>query len=543
MRATIRIAPLALLVAAGACQQDLQVDNLTAPDVEKVFALPATIEQTISTGYQVCHNAVTNNGIMPEIATYALESYSALNNFNMGVRAAIPRSPLPNGRGTPSIFGEFSSLSRNARLAVNAIDALDRLIKEGRTLGTDAQNLRAKSFGYFVTACNLGKMALLYDSSAVVSPGMGSDSIPELSGAATVMNAALSYLDSAVAIALRAPASGSGGFPVPDNWLGGTAMSRDDYVRLLRSWRARLRANVARTPAQRNAANWDAIIADAENGITTDYLVNVGGSTGWNIGYYSSQAYQERAWHQVSPMYYGMADVSGEFDRWIATPLNQRYSFVVRTPDRRWPAGATRAEQRAASTNPTGINSLPWLKAEQTDSPGDAWGVSPYTFQRMRFIRLSNNTGTFIEFAKAENDLLLAEGYLRKGRVADAARLIDKTRNGRAGLPALTGVVTTATQPVPGDANCVPKVPQGPAFTTVACGNIWEAMKYEYRMETAFTAWGSWYFPMRGWGDLVEGTPLEYPIPYQEMDARQRPFYALGGQGGKSSAGKGTYGY
>ena len=46
----------------------------------------------------------------------------------------------------------------------------------------------------------------------------------------------------------------------------------------------------------------------------------------------------------------------------------------------------------------------------------------------------------------------------------------------------------------------------------------------------------------RGWGDLPEGTAYEYPVPYQEMQSRQRPSYNLGGGFG-SSAGKSTYGF
>ena len=83
--------------------------------------------------------------------------------------------------------------------------------------------------------------------------------------------------------------------------------------------------------------------------------------------------------------------------------------------------------------------------------------------------------------------------------------------------------------------------PQG----TVKCGDIMEAMKYEKRMETAYTSFGAWWQDSRGWGDLVVLTPLEYPLPYQEIQARygvNQPTYNLGG-GGSSSAAKGTYGF
>ena len=62
-------------------------------------------------------------------------------------------------------------------------------------------------------------------------------------------------------------------------------------------------------------------------------------------------------------------------------------------------------------------------------------------------------------------------------------------------------------------------------------------------METAYVNWGAWYFDSRGWGDLAEGTATEFPVPFQELDVRQKPLYSLGGVGGNSAAAKGTYGF
>jgi hypothetical protein len=69
-----------------------------------------------------------------------------------------------------------------------------------------------------------------------------------------------------------------------------------------------------------------------------------------------------------------------------------------------------------------------------------------------------------------------------------------------------------------------------------------EAMKYEKRIETMFSGFGRFWIDGRGWGDLVEGTPLEFPVPYQEMQSRQQPFYLLG-PGFGSAAAKGAYGF
>jgi len=538
---SIRIlASASLLVIAAACRSDLTVENLSNPDIERVFATPASIEATIAAGYQTVHNSTSNQALWPETQMLGLETYSSLNNFNMGVRVSIPRNPISNAVGSPSFNSEFTNTQKAARLMVNALDAHARLVKAGGTLGTPAQDLRARAFGWFVAGADLGWGAMIYDSAAVVSTGMPSDSIPPLSGAQDVVKAALVMFDSAYAYATNAAASGTGGFPLPATWLGGNAYTATQFARLVRSYRARFRAGVARTAAQRNAVDWQKIIDDTEGGIQEDLLVSVGGSTGWSLGD-MSQIYVDPGWGQMSMMYFGMADVSGAYKTFITTPLNQRNGFfLVITPDKRWPAGATRAAQQTASVQPTSTASKPYVSNRTVaDVAGDGWGVSYYDFYRYKYIRNAANQGLYPEFMKAENDLLAAEAYIRTGDFAKAAAKIDLTRVANGGLPALSGVITSATQQVPGGASCVPQVPIN---GSVSCGTILEAMKYEKRMETAYSSFGRWWIDSRGWGDLIEGTAYEYPVPYQEMQSRQRPYYNLGGGFG-SSAAKGTYGF
>jgi hypothetical protein len=542
MNAIIKVASASLVViAATACNNDLTVENLSNPDVGRVFAAPASVEATIGSGYQTTHNSITNNNLMPEVEVLGLESYSSLNNFNMGVRVAIPRAPIPNSNGSPTIFNEFSALSRASRLMTNSIDAVNKIVAAGNSLGTHAQDLRARAFGYFAAGADLGWLAMIYDSAAVVSPGMPSDSIPPLSGAQDVMKVAISYLDSAVNIANDPASTATGGFPTPDTWMGGNALSRDAFVRLVRSYRARFRAGVARTPTQRAAVDWQSVINDTENGIQADLMVNVGGTTGWNIGFNSSQMHVDPGWSQMSMMYFGMADTSGAYANFIATPMATRSGwFLVKTPDKRWPSGETRAAQQKASTTPSGFTSKPYINNRTlAEVPGDGWGVSFYDFFRLKYIRLANQTGPYPEFSKAENDLLAAEAYIRTGDLTKASAKIDLTRVPN-GLPALSGKIASATDAVPGGNACVPEVPSPGG--TVSCGTIMEAMKYEKRMETAYTSFGRWWIDGRGWGDLIENSAYEYPVPYQEMQARQKSPYNLGGGTG-SNAAKGTYGF
>ena len=82
------------------------------------------------------------------------------------------------------------------------------------------------------------------------------------------------------------------------------------------------------------------------------------------------------------------------------------------------------------------------------------------------------------------------------------------------------------------NASCVPKVPVAP-YNVVACGNLWEAMKYEKRIETAYTSYAPWYLDSRGWGDLPVDTPLFWAVPFQELQARGRAISSLYGAGSR----------
>ena len=285
--------------------------------------------------------------------------------------------------------------------------------------------------------------------------------------------------------------------------------------------------------------NWTQVAADAEAGLKEDLVVEIGGTTGWSLGVQTSTFFQDAGWSQITPFIFGFADVSGGYDTWLSTPLIQRNGdFLIITPDLRFPQGSTRPAQQAASPEPGDYLGFPYMKNRSgAGSPGDPWGTSFYEHHRLKYIRNNSSRGQYPEFLTAEVDLLAAEAYLRLGDAAKAAAKINPWRT-RAGLPPLAGA--SVTEIVPGGNQCVPRVPAPPTYTTTECGSIFEAMKWEKRMELAYTRMGAWYFDSRGWGDLALDTPLMYPVPVDELDARLLPYYNLGG-GGPASAALGTY--
>jgi hypothetical protein len=553
-RATVRFLSatvLASVTALAACRDNpLSVENPNNPDVSDVFGSPRDVESITSRLFQNIYNGQLGTGddIHTQTITMSFESSSQLGNFGMGTRGSIPRGPIDNSIGNNVANGNFRDFdhnSRNARSAANAIAALDRFIDAGNTIGSPARDARAKSFAYFALGYATASLALVYDSAAIVTAAVPSDEIPPLSPASEVMVAGLAALDSALSIASSAAATnGAGGWPIPQEWLsssGTSTTSLADWQRLIRSYRAKFRAGVARTPTERAAVDWAAVIADATNGITADFIVNANATTGWT-GAVQNQLAVSTGWSQMSPFLLGMADTAGSYDAWLQQALTARTPFLLRTPDQRFPAGVDRAAQQVASggSSRSGIpaGSILYFRNRPTgeDTPSEPWGTWFYDNHRNWHIRAAGVNGPYVMFAKVENDMLAAEGQLRTGQLAAAVTLINISRT-RAGLAPI-GVVAAITDQVPGGTGCVPRVPQPPNFTSTACGTIFEAMKYEKRLETSMIGYHQWYIDSRGWGDLAQGTALEWPVPYQELFARIKPSYTT-----SAAAVRGTYGF
>lgn len=541
-----------LSLGTGAC---LSVDNPNEFDPVGLSDDPAEFEAQLGTTYLRLHfglyGTLQNTGGMA--AVMAFESFSSLTNAGMALTAALPRAALNNSVSSPFSLEKrriYYAGSEAARIASNAVA---RLNTPGFTLGSAARDARARSFAEFVRGLSLGYIALLYDSSSIIHPGLAQDDPGPLAGYQEVMAAAVDALQLAIDAA-TAPAAGANGFPLPTNWLPSpVSFSAGEFVRLVRSYRARLRANVARTPVEREAVDWDAVIDDARNGVLTDHLISTNETTGPdNVWVWQWNEYG--LWHQMPPFVIGMADVSGSYAAWLALPLEERgvdgVTPLIVTPDLRFPQGDTRAAQQAdfgLPCNPTPCKRYFRNRTQGGDVfLGPSWGWSVYDHVRFNPWReLSGGIGSLAFLTRAELDLLEAEGRLRKGDYAAAAALINKTRT-RSGLPAITAF--DANSPVPGGADCVPQVPVGPGYDTVACGNLMEALKYEKRLETQFTHFGAWFLDMRGWGDLPEGTGLHWATPWEDLLARgytSGQVYSTGGYGlgNSGTAGRGTYGW
>jgi hypothetical protein len=547
-----------LIIAAGlagaivGCGDSLlEVDNTSNPDRTRILRTAADAEALAGAQFQQIISATLGSTTRTQIRmlTISFENASGLANNGLGPPSNFPRPPIDNGRGNPyqgENFADFtihSSVAKNAALVLARAADTSAFKLSGDTT-VHRQNLqRLYAWTYFVYGVGLGNLSLVYDSAGIPRPTDEARFVPALEGYAAVNAYALKQLDSALVYATK-----SGTSSLAAGWLtgpGGATVTMANFQKVIRSYRARLRAGVARNVTERIAVDWTAVIADATTGIDADLTVKMDPNQGWDVAWLQTGTahYRSGEWHQMPYHIIGMADSSGGYEAWLRTPRDSRTPFLILTRDARFPAGATRAAQSAVGQGqPTGRRIFRNRTEGSLDVGSIGWRVSQYDHYRFRSFADAGRIGDFPIFTKAELDMLAAEGHIRTGNIAAAALLIDKTRT-TAGLPALTGMVTTINDPVPGGASCVPRIPVAPTYTTTACGNILEAMKWEKRMETAYTTYGAWFFDSRGWGDLALGTAIQWPVPNQELDARLKPLYTQGGIGAPGGATLGTYGF
>jgi hypothetical protein len=315
-------------------------------------------------------------------------------------------------------------------------------------------------------------------------------------------------------------------------------VSMAELVKIANSFKARYRANVARTLAERQAVNWNQVLAEVGAGMHTDWLADRSVVYPSFTGQSTLQYIQLTTYQQLTYFIHGMADTSGSYQQWLALPLASRDANIngnpvlIRTPDLRFPRGETAATQLANKgkyfhirTNTAGTAAA--VAPQWTQPTRGTWRWSWYANREADGGKYGS--GTWPELPYAEMRMLAAEALFRTGNLAAAADSVNVTRVAN-GL--------NATNAAGLNTSCVPRLPNG------TCGNLYEMMKWEKRMEL----WGkgaykaSWYFDGRGWNDLYRGTALQLPIPEEQtIVLGLGAAYTFGGVGGQSASTGSTY--
>lgn len=332
-------------------------------------------------------------------------------------------------------------------------------------------------------------------------------------------------------------------------------------VEFMHTMIARAYAYHARTPSQRNTVgvglnmnhtDWAKVLEHASKGVRSDFWVQA--TTDGAVDSFYKRYTENSFPFRIDNELVGPADSSGAFQAWAVAPLNTRSSIVIRTTDRRVHgadvfdpqtgalvtgghkvpgvlirpvisvnpcSSAQRTQQNASAANCFNPN-------QQFSSTNGTYMWSNYAGHRYGGGTASTlywESGRLATTSAEEMAFLRAEAHLRLGNPQMAADLINaqgRVSDGK--LPPLT--VLGPPQSTPEEIRtCVPKRKDG------TCGDLFDALKYEKRLELYGLEVLIPFADARGWGLLVPGSICMLAIPNRETDAIGRADlnYTFGG--------------
>jgi len=517
------------LFAIGACA-DLEVVNLNEPDRERVLASMDDVTSLISASYNTWFHGVYSYAGPGLFLSQAPFQHSSPWACATEVYSRIPRVAFRNSRND----NYYSKITRPWFYSYRAIAALSDGLRavENSDLArraTAEELAMARVFARFNQGLAHATVAAFYDQ------GFRMDETTDVTEVQTpldynaLMEASLAFFDEAIALA------SSTDLTLPFEWMAAEVNSQD-LIRVAHSLKARFRAQVARTPAERQAVDWTAVIADVDAGIQADFRMEMD----WNAGWYNAILDYSTwpGWSQLAYFIYGMADQSGSYQEWLALPFGEKDVWfpdgrpvLIVTPDQRFPQGSTVEAQRENTGRYFRITAASeegntWKKPERGRWRWSWYKAGP---RGMEYGMDAVFDQPFITLA--EMRLLKAEGLHRMGKLAGAAAIVNETRVA-AGL--------SPTDAAGSNESCVPRLPDS------ACGDLWEMLKWEKRMETVWTgvANANWWFDGRGWGDFWEETPLQIPVPCTELEILgMTPCYTFGGPAGEMGSPGSSYAF
>jgi hypothetical protein len=511
MRYTIPVLALLLL----GCQ-DLTVENRNLPDRDRATQQPTATEAFVSGAFRTWW-PVAGHDDYPSWAfsTIAHEITSGFADFGQLEVSAEPRSAWNN-----SPFNARSAVNSTPWFAfyrtISTVNDALIAIDSGLVVVTPGRTRRTRAVGKFMQGISHGYLGLYYDQAVILDEHVALDTVraPLFDDYPAVIAAAIEQLDSAIAIAPGMDSLPTVGFLY-------TRMGAPDFIKVANSFAARLMVYQARSRTERDGLDWTKVLARINAGITTDFapvaVQDVLFDDWKRLIARVRTASRPSDFGRPSYWLLGPADSTNGYINWLNTPLESRLAFQMRTKDRRIQGtGGPATPGKYFGYN---LNDI------FTASRG-TYRFSHYYYGRFgsSITSVSYQTGPQLEMTVAEMDLLKAEALIRLNRAAEALPLINKTRVANGELPPVT------IDGPPDEPGCVPRKMNG------QCGSLWDALRYEKKIEGAGVSGVTAYFDARGWQELPQYSFVQMPVPGRELATLFLENYTFGGPGGESTA-------
>jgi len=503
---------LATMVGLSAC--DLAVSNPNQADRERALASPDDVETLIASAFQQ-YFGVTHYWRGNALAFNHMSSRhtATWGNFGMNDLGREPREALPN---TPSYRWAYvfeDSWQDNYGGISAASDGI-RALDAGLEIGPGGErNGRARTFATFVQGLSSCNLALWYDQAFVVDETVDIGGELNTIDYDAMMTYALGKFDDAIALA------NSNSFTLEDGWINGNPLTNSEFADLMVSYKARCRANQPRSESEAANVDWNQVISDASNGLGNLVIVgeDASGDTPWWDGI-KSLGTENATWHRLHMDWAGMADQSGEYQDWLSIETQSRTARQMTFVDQRYPDTNVDGDEGLYHRYNATIIFRPERGTYRQSHYGD--------LRHDAYLRSCSFCyfGPIEEMIPVEMDLYEAEANFRQGNVGNTVAILNTTRVGNGGLPALVDGGT-----VPGGASCTPRKRYD---VTGACGDLEDALIWEHFEEIWQISGGLEFWHGRRFGILPANTATMLPMPASDLEVLQLPIYTFGGPEG-----------
>ncbi|MEO7104633.1 MAG: RagB/SusD family nutrient uptake outer membrane protein [Gemmatimonadaceae bacterium] len=478
MKTSKQLAMLLAAVATTACNTDLKIADLNAPDAARAVSNAGDVQTLIGGGIRLWY--IDSNNVDPGMAMSVMadELTSSYGNFGMRFNSNEPRIAYNNSSSAGDGAVANDPWRFNYAILGQADDGLKALARGVKIMdgSTDVSD-EYEAIGRFLQGATLSNIALIFDKGFIVDENSPIPAPATFSPYKDVATAALAKLDQAIAL------SAGKTWQIPDTYFTAINMTAANFNQLLNTMAAQLLAYTPRMQSETDAVDWARVRAYAVKGIDHDFAP-IGDYNNWWTDWATYA--NTPSWTRVDMR------VIHEMDP----------NSPVEFPSCATPPRATSADARLASDFAF-QSSIPFSSARGCYH-FSSWAYArelPYGYDSDA---ATQQIGPYPMIRKAENDLLIAEADVRLGsNLAEAATLINNTRVGRGNL---TPVSAGAGAPA-----------------------LLAAIQYEQSIELFATGPGLAYYNRRRMNGLQPQTPLHLPVPAKELQTDGLPVYTFGG--------------
>ncbi|VBB47220.1 conserved hypothetical protein [uncultured Paludibacter sp.] len=481
---------LIILICIGftlsACE-DLNVVNTNEPDTASVLASPEDVRTLLEGSYLSYWQTQRQVNIHISSLVAADQFTCSWGNFYMRYISNEPRNPWDNTVSAPNdqVSENFWNGSYAALSQVN--DAV-KLIKSGIQIGTNGKdNNSLLSFGYFMQGLIMGNIGMAFDKGYVVTENTDLSTLA-FQPYQTVVDSAVVALEKAISIA-----SNADDFELSSGTINGVVVNKQLILALSHSYIARFLALTPRNAAQNSAVDWQKVLDNAKEGITSDF-----GPTGNGSPYANATWYDENFIYLVQP---GWARI----DNRIINLMDPAY------PKKYWSDGIAQVVHsglnpgEAQSSDARLLSDYEFL-ASVDFRPDRGY----YHFSNYRYKRFDDDMylgyGKLYEFRLYENELYKAEAYTMLQQNSKALDILNNAGLPRKSRGQLTDLSASSTKE-----------------------QILAAIFYERDIELTSQAFMIGFYDMRRRDMLQKGQFLHYPVPGKELESIGMENYTFGG--------------